>query len=190
MNVQILLKGQVQPNIPMYELKLPGYDVSKPLNQEDFKRMGAKIDKVIKSNYLGKETVLRSISSSMKQGTLDEVVEQISRTGTDYDVHGKKFKVSDDWKKESGADLFGAKVVIREDSEMIYRAIKAFYELPKDEQGQHMPQKADVIMIYDSNKLEQITYSSKRTGKVKNDAYNFLDKDNKQGALLGIIKIV
>lgn len=175
---------------PIYELSLPQYDVSKKLSEDDYKVIGSKIDEIIKKQYSGKEVVLRSISSSMKQDSIDDVVAQIQNCGTDYEVIGKKFKVSADWKKESDADLFGARVKVSNESEMLYRAIKSFYELPKDDSGAPMPQKADVIMIYDASKLEQITYTSKKTGKVKNDAYKFLTPKQKQEALIGIIKIV
>ena len=175
--------------VPLYELNLPQYDVSRELSSEDYKVIGSKIDEVIKKHYSGKDIVLRSISSSMKKGSIDDVVTQIQQRGTDYVVEGKKFKVSDDWKKDAKADLFGAGVKVSDESEMIYRAIKAFYELPKDDEGKPMPQKADIIMIYDASKLEQITYRSKNSGKLKKDAYNFLSPKQKQEALIGIIKI-
>ena len=176
--------------VPIYELNLPQYDVSRTLSEEDYRAISSRIDEIIKKQYSGKDVVLRSISSSMKQGSIDDVVAQIQNCGTDYEVEGKKFKVSDDWKKDAKADLFGAKAKVTDESEMLYRAIKAFYELPKDNDGNSTPQKADIVMIYDASKLEQITYKSKRTGKIKKDAYNFLSPEQKQEALIGIIKII
>ena len=176
--------------VKVIEVSLPEYDVSKNLNETDYRNISTKIDDIIKQHYSGKTVVVRGISSSTKNDDLDEVIRQIYETGTDYEVQGEVTEASKKWKKEADGDLFGNKKTIKEDTEITYNNIKLSYERPRDEKGKPRPQKVDVIMIYDSSKLKQLAPYEGKNGKMKTDAYNFLNPKQKQEALIGIIKIV
>ncbi len=175
--------------VKVIELLLPEYDVSKNLNETEYRIISKKIDDVIKQHYLGQTTVVRGISSSTKEADLDEVIRQICETGTDYEVRGEVTEASKKWKKEAEGDLFGNKKTIKEGAEITYNNIKLSYEKPTDSKGNPKPQKVDVIMIYDASKLEQLAPYEGKNGKMKTDAYKFLNPEQKQEALIGIIKI-
>jgi len=170
--------------IPVYSISIPEYHVRSEPSHE---LIGAKIDAVVKENFLGKSVVIRCISSKEHPGkSLDELVGVIKKIGIDrYDPEIKGDRYENLQNKH--IDLFGLDFKVTRKSKMLQQLIEPFYSWPLKENRE--PIRLDLVLIYDRAKLKRVihTYDGKRK---KRDGFIFKDSDNKRDALIGIIKIL
>ena len=171
--------------LPTYQIKISEYHVrSKP----DHRKIGAKIDKVIKKYFLGKKVAIRCLSSEDHKGkSVNEVVKIIKKLGTD---RYSKTRKGDRYENIEGKhiDIFALDFKITKKGEYLKYFIEPFYDLAIKYNGR--PVRLDIVIIYDLSKLKQVVHSYKgREGENKKDGFVFKDPDNKKGALLGIIKL-
>lgn len=168
----------------LIEINLPQYNIH---HEPESDAIGKVIDDEVKKQFLGKTVVLRGIASSEHPGkTVDELVDIISKTGTDkYDTERKGDRYENIENKH--IDLFGVLASVAEDSEMSKVIIWGFYHSAKEVHG--YPVRIDIIIIYDASQLEQISHQYEGREDIKDDGFTFKDLNNKAQAVLGIIKI-
>lgn len=166
------------------ELRLPQYTVDAEPND---KAIGNLIDNVIKQNFTGQTIVFRGIASSEHPGkSVDELIRIIQSTGTDrYDPDrgGDRYENIDN----KHIDLFAFKKKVTPNASLTQPLIWGFYHSAKGFHGQ--PVRIDIISIYDASKLKAVSHKYVGRDDVKRDGFVFNNPDDKQGALLAIIKI-
>ncbi len=169
--------------IPVYSIKIPEYDVK---TKPDWKKIGAKIDVVIKENFLGKKVAIRCLGSQEHKGkTVNDLVKIIKKLGHDrYDSKRK----GDGYENAGGekVDIFALDIIIRPKSKIMEKMIEPFYSWPI--KIGETPIRLDIAIIYDLSKLKKISYKHK--GRKCTYGFVFKDQKNKRDALLGIIKIL
>ncbi len=175
-------------NTKVIALALPEYDI---LAEPDYEGIGAKIDKALEDNFTGKQVALRAISLAEHCPlTLDELVAEILRTGWDRynpnrasldrhfdayrpDMHAGVVTIGQDHFGE-GADF-----------------VRKFYENILLDRGYRL--RIDVILIYDRDRLVQAEKADPDKPSVhprlEPYLFRFKDPNNKQAALLGILKL-
>lgn len=160
------------------KLNLPEYTVK---TQTNYSSIGNKIDEFLKNNFLGENLVIRAISCSERAQSAEETIKTILANGTDRtnkDIKGRGYEKHDD------IDIFGVKNQINENTKTGEIFVRNFYEQPL-KHGSN-PLKIDLLVLYDSNKLEKVEKSI--TGKKMDDAYKFKTND-KSSAIRSIIRI-
>ncbi|MGB4768799.1 MAG: hypothetical protein WBP22_06130 [Candidatus Saccharimonas sp.] len=167
------------------EVAIPFYTVD---SEPDDQAIGKIIDEKLKNQFPGKKVVVRAVASSEHPGkTVDELVEIIVQTGTDrYDPD----RTGDRYENIEGKhiDLFGFLADAGLDDGVFSKAVWGFYHSSKAIHG--YPMRIDIVSIYDASKMDQIIHRYEGREDVKDDGFAFKDQANKQGALLGIIKIL
>lgn len=170
-------------------LPLPEYKIDiKP----DYKTLGVKIDKVVEENFNGKDVAIRAISlTDHPQLTLDEFVDILAKTGTDkYDPLRKG--VAHEEFAAYNADLQASSCRVGTDPVGGADIIKKFYENVLLDRGYRL--RIDLLSIYDLHQLARATKEDKsKPGthpRLEPYLFRFKDRENKQQALLGIIKIL
>lgn len=180
-------------------IPLPEYTIScKP----DYESIGDKVDSIIECNFPDGCYLIRAIGKDDHPNlTLDQLVEVITKTGTDkyepdrksvahedfanydYDIQAEKFEIKDgkiileDFSKVRS--LFG---------EIVYN----FYENAPHDRGYSV--RIDLLLIYDSEQFDQArTVSPELSGvdpKFEKHLFKFKDPNNKPNTLVGIVKIL
>lgn len=170
--------------IPVYSVSAPDYNVD---TEPEHGLIGARIDLVVKKYFLGRNIVIRCISSQEHPGkSLDTLVDIIKQLGVDrYDPEREGDRYGNLYGKR--IDLFGLDFKVTLKSKMLEQFIEPFYSWPLKENRQ--PIRLDLVLIYDRTKLKRVihTYDGKRN---KRDGFAFKDPDNKKAALIGMIKIL
>jgi len=172
------------------DLSLPEYTIDQ---QPDYESIGAKIDKVLEENFIGKDVAIRALSlTDHPQLSLNEFVDIIVKTGTDkYDPNrkGVDHEVFEPYKPDFQAGFCTVgKNHFGEGADFI----KKFYENVLLDRGYRL--RLDLLVIYDLHQLIQ----ADKIDKVKPDVsehlvpylFRFKDPEHKQKALLGIIKLL
>lgn len=166
---------------PIYQIKVPEYKVT---TKPDWKKIGSKIDKIIKKHFLGKKTAIRCLSSKEHKGkTINQLVKIIKTTGTDrYDPKRK----GDRYENIQGKhiDFFALDYLIKPKTKIMQNFIEPFYTWPKK------PIRINIAIIYDFSKLKRVLHQYEGRTDIKRDGFMFKDHKNKQKAVLGIIKIL
>ena len=196
-------------NIPVYEIKKPdNYNITeqRDLSDDEWREVSNQIDQVIRDNYINnvnddssmQKILIRGISSANKteggsKMSIDDVVSNVVSSGHDRfgdaPSYAKNFanRVYDSTGEQ--ADLFAEDLDLTKaetQADLTLNLLKTFYEFSV-KKGKE-PRKVDVIMLYDESKLKQLSYKSH--GEDKHDAYKFLTPEQKQDALIGVIKLV
>jgi len=172
--------------IPVYTIKIPEYDVNE--KRPNHKKIGEKLDKIIKQHFLNKKIAIRALGSQEHEGKSQEnLIKIIKQTGTDrYDSKREGDRYENVERKK--IDFFAWKLKITKEFNLMKLFILEFYRWPKKSRG--YPVKVDIIIIYDPNKLKTITHRYKWRRDIKRDGFVFKNQKNKKGAILGIIKII
>lgn len=172
-------------NIPVYSISVPEYHVkSKP----DHKRIGEKIDKLIKKYFLGQKVAIRTLGSQEHKGkSVDNLIKLIKKLG--YDRYNPKRK-GDRYEnvENKKIDFFALDFKINKNTKIMEKFIEPFYTWPPKQRGSK-PIRLDIIIIYDLSKLKRIIHKYEGRTDIKRDGFVFKDIGNKKEAILGIIKI-
>ena len=173
--------------VPVYEIHLPEYQVD---TEPDHEVIGTKVDTFIKQTFMGQHIAVRCIASSEHpRKTIDEVVGIIRKLGHDrYDPMrvGDRYETNEKKKIE----IFAFDYHIDENSKIFSVFTWPNYHLTW--RKPYHPIRIDIIIIYDSSKLEQIefTYAGRESEGKRSDGFVFKDVENKAEALKAIIKIL
>lgn len=166
------------------EVNIPTYTVDNP---PDDKGIGKLVDDVLKELYLDKSVLVRAVASSEhKDKTLDELIEIISKTGTDrYDPN----RMGDRYEnvESKHIDLFAFPAVITKDSDIFAKAVWGFYHSAIEIHG--YPMRIDIAIVYDAALTEKVPHRYAGRNDIKDDGFKFKNPENKSEALLGIVKI-
>jgi GNAT superfamily N-acetyltransferase len=180
------------------EIEIPEYNLESKPNYES---IGKKVDKLIEANFGDGKYILRAIGSQDHQEkTLDELAEIIVKTGTDkYDPNRKAVCHDEfsgyDYDIQAGIlEISNGKIVIPNDYK--YKSefadiIWHFFEHTIFDRGFSV--RIDLLLIYDITKLKLAEKFSPDSLDVREGLesylYKFIDQENKNDALLGIVKI-
>ena len=169
-------------------LALPEYDIQ---TQPDYAAIGAKIDKALEDNFGGKRVALRAISLAEHCPlSLDQLAGEILRTGWDrynpnrasLDRHFDAYRPD----MHAGAVTIG-KDHFGEGADFV----RKFYENILLDRGYRL--RIDLILIYDRDQLVQAEKVDPDKPAVhprlEPYLFKFKDPNDKQAALLGILKL-
>ena len=170
--------------IPIYEVDISEYNIKK---RPVYKKIGKKLDEVIKKHFLGKNAAIRVLSSiEHKDKSVDELIKIIKKTGTDrYDSKKK----GDRYENIEGKkiDLFAWPVKVNSSFEVMRLFIRAMYRWPQKYRKGSI--RIDIIVLYDPSKLKRVYYKHTYKRKILSDGFVFKYPDKKSEAILGIIKV-
>ncbi len=171
-------------------LSLPEYTIA---TQPNYQTLGQKIDNVLEENFNGLDVAIRAISlTDHPKYTIDELADIIIRLGTDKydpDRKGVDHKIFEPYKPDFQAGFCTVgKNHIGQGADII----KKFYENVLLDRGYRL--RVDILLIYDLHLLvnaEKIDQSQPSIfSRLEPYLFRFKDPENKQQALLGIIKIL
>jgi len=190
----------------IFSEKIPGYNLEQI---PDFATIGKRLDNIVKENFPNKWLAVRGVSLQDHPGrSLTWLVEKIQELGTDrYDP--KRKGIHDGLDKEFGIDLHGVammyknKIVCPHYSDERRETGSAIGELLNDCHGGAMVDRGyalriDVLILYDLDQLASAPMIWTDNGPAYTDSpkspqetctFRFKHPENKQGALLGIIRI-
>jgi len=167
------------------EIKLPNYSVDA---EPDHLLIGKIVDNELKSQFPGKQVLVRAIASSEHPGkTVDELVNMIAQKGTDrYDPE----RAGDRYDNIEGKhiDLFAFPADLSTDNAVFNQAVWGFYHSAKVIHG--YPMRIDIVLIYDATKMQQVLHQYVGREDIKDDGFCFKEPNNKPDALLGVIKLL
>jgi hypothetical protein len=183
----------------LYSVSVPEYTVKE---KPDYLKVGRKVDGEIEKHLPDGKYVYRALGLDDHPGRpLDELVTIIVASGTDkydplrkgvcheqfcvydFDIHARLFEIK------------GAKIVIESEDRvpsLFGDTIYDFYEHAPLDRGHSV--RIDLLVLYDPDKMETAKLISPAGPRVRHELekylYKFRDPSNKQGALLGIVKIL
>src|SRR3989338_4155747 len=174
----------MKKSIPVYEILLPEYTLDK---KPDYRKVGKKLDSVIKKHFLGKKVCIRALGSQDHKLSKEELVQKIIEQGTDkYDSNKKGFW--HDWEayKDKGIDLFACYKEVTTKFRFMHEVVSDFYEGALVDRGYSV--RVDMLLFYNPDLLEMIPikYAENDIGE---DAWRFSFPEQKRKTLLGVIKI-
>lgn len=195
-----------QISVPEYKLKIfkssskkidhagtPWYTIKIPQvywdNKPDFEKIGAKIDKCLKSHFLGKKVAIRALGSEEHKGkTIDNLISIIKKLGTDrYSPHRKGDRY--DNLEGKHIDFFALDFKIKKGGEYFKQFLEPFYFWPIADRNR--PIRIDIAIIYDLSQLKRIEHRYKgRESEIKKDGFVFKYPKKKSDSIIGIIKIL
>ncbi len=117
--------------------------------------------------------------------SLDELIEIITKTGTDRYNISRKMAVAHDFYSDKGIEIFAVPAEVNKELDISAEAIQDFYEGALKDRGYSL--KIDLVVIYDLEQLELIPI--KYDDGIGKDAYKFRYPSRKSDAVLGFIKI-
>ena len=172
-------------------ISIPEYTIE---SQPDYEAVGSKIDRALEQNFEG-EFLLRSLSLvDHPQYTLDEFVDVIINLGTDKydpDRKGVEYEIFEPYQ----ADIQASLIHIEDgklQSDSYGEDVKRFYENVLLDRGYHL--RIDLLTLYDPTQMTRAEkINEKKIGvdpRFEKYLWNFKDTEKKQGALVGIVKIL
>jgi hypothetical protein len=185
-------------SVKIVSVSVPEYNVNK---KPDYFKVGKIVDEVIEKNFSDGRYIYRALSSDdHPRKTLDELVSIIIELGTDkYDparksVCHEQYSVYDYDIQAGSFEIKNAQIVVEPTDNyptLFGDTIYDFYENAPQDRGH--PVRIDLLVFYDVIKLEPAKLKSPGPGGVEprlsKYLYRFKDRENKQEALLGIVKI-
>ncbi len=171
---------------PWYNIKIPKIYWD---NVPDFEKIGKKIDKCLKSHFLGKKVAIRVLGSDEHKGkTIDDLIKIIKKLG--YDRYNPKRK-GDRYENldNKHIDFFALDFKVKKNDEYFKHFLEPFYFWPIADRNK--PVKVDIAIVYDLSQLERVEHRYKgREKEIKKDGFVFKNQDKKSDAIIGIIKIL
>jgi hypothetical protein len=168
----------------VFELTIPDY---KPGKVPDHDVVGKKLDDLLKKHFMGKKVVIRCIGSQDHPGlSLDELTDIVIKTGTDkYDAGRMGVGYEEFVKKGVHVDFYGEPVGVSKNVTIMSQQIWEMHHSAIGDRGFGVH--VDLVLIYHAEQLDMVMnlYDFHPTS----DGFTFKDPDNKQAALLGVIKI-
>lgn len=201
------------PNISVYSIKIPEYKVKKYSlrggslekyqgtpwveldipkiyfdKQPDFKKIGKKLDALLRKHFFGKNIVVRALSSQEhKDKDVEKLIEIIKKLGYDRYDPGREGDRYENIENKH-IDFFALPFKIEKKGEYFRYLIEPFYFWPIHDRGE--PIKIDIAIVYDLSKLELVEHQYKgRESEIKKDGFVFKDQNNRSDAVIGIILI-
>ncbi|MGD0779586.1 MAG: hypothetical protein ABR954_02220 [Dehalococcoidales bacterium] len=185
--------------IKVIAVAVPEYTVKE---KPDYLKIGRKVDAVIEKNFSDRKYIYRAIGIDDHPGlTLDELVSIILKSGTDrYNPNRKgvchdQFSVYNYDIQAGSFEIKNQKIVIEETDTyptLFGDTIYDFFENAPQDRGH--PVRIDILVLYDTNKLELAKLKNPELEEVvprlEKYLYKFRERDNKRDALLGIVKIL
>ncbi len=170
--------------IPSYKIELPEYVVGQT---PDYASVGRRLDETLIHNFNGKHIAIRCLSlRDHPSMSLEQLIETISKTGTDKYDPSREMSVAHDFYTEKGVELFAIPCRVDENAHLMGEAIKDFYEGALEDRG--YPMRVDLMVIYDMEQLELVPIDY--DGKIGDDAYKFKNLGNRADAVLGFISVL
>jgi hypothetical protein len=183
----------------IFTVTVPEYTVNE---KPDYLRIGKIVDTAIEENFSDGRYIYRALSSDdHPHKTRDELVSIIIELGTDkYDPSRKsvcheQYSVYDYDIQAGSFEIKNAKIVIEPTDNyptLFGDTIYDFYENAPYDRG--YPVRIDLLTLYDVSKLEPAKLKNPDSlgvdPRLSKYLYRFKDRDNKQEALLGIVKIM
>lgn len=183
----------------LISVSVPEYTVKK---KPDYLAIGAKLDKVIESNFKGRSIAVRGVGMIDHPGLkLDDFISNILKLGTDkYDLQRKG--VSHEEFEPYSPDMHALPCTVtdsglvsdlcKELPSVMAEVIKDFYEGARIDRG--YPVRLDLLLIYDLALLERaskLDETKPRTSPhLEPYLFRFKGPARKLEALLGIVKIL
>lgn len=199
----------MKKEIPVYQVKVPEYKLKQfnvdsnskyfdwyglkismiyEYNKPDFSEIGAKIDVCLAKHFLGKKVAIRVLSSQDHKISINELIKIIKKLGHDRYNLARKGDRYDNLENKH-IDFFALNFKVKSNGKYFKEFIEPFYYWPIADR--RFPIRIDIAIIYDLSKLKVVEHRYKgRENEIKKDGFVFKDQDNKQDALLGIIKIL
>ena len=150
--------------------------------------VGNKLDELLKECFMDKNVVIRCIGSQDHPNfSLNELTNIVVRTGTDkYDSGRMGVGYEEFVNKGIRVDFYGEPVKITKDTTVMSQAIWEMHHSAIGDRGFGVH--IDLVLIYDIEQLDMVMnlYRHHPTS----DGFVFKDPENKQAALLGVIKIL
>jgi hypothetical protein len=139
-------------------------------------------------HFAGQTIVVRGLSSKEHSDkSIDELVDIIKVTGTDrYDP--KRTGDRYDNIKGKQIDLFAFRRKVTPKMELFQDISWGFYHGAKAIHGK--PVRIDILIIYDAAQLKAVVHQYEGRDDIKRDGYVFRESDDKNAAVIGIIKIL
>jgi hypothetical protein len=183
----------------LIDIDLPEYNLDK---KPDYLSLGKKADEALEDGLPEGDYVYRAIGADDHPGlTLDDLVLKILEKGTDkYDPNRKEvcfeeFCMYDHDFQAGSFKIQNGKIMLDDSYEiptLFGDTIKKFYENVILDRGHRV--RIDLLLIYDAAKLEKakkIDSSADSIRPVLEEClYKFKDPENKQDALVAIVKIL
>jgi hypothetical protein len=188
--------GKMRSSIPVYTISLPEYTIEQ---EPDYLAVGSKIDHLIETHFLGKKIAIRGISLADHPGwSLDALVATILTLGTDkYDPQRKG--VLHEFYQPFAIDMHAVPGMVSvskglesphcQGPSVMAEFVGDFYTGPAVDRG-GPPLRIDILMIYDHHQLEPVFVPYEGEPDAEPCEFRFKHPDQKQKALLGIIKIL
>jgi hypothetical protein len=135
-------------------------------------------------NFKGMDVIIRGVQSEKHELPKEDLIKVILEKGTDrYAVSSdNEIKVND-----KPIDLFGYACRIEGDN-ICLPVLEGFHKW-KPMSLESPQRKADIWLVYDANKLENVEYNHSYYNVKAKDGYSFKDQNNKLDALLAVIVI-
>jgi len=186
-------------SVIVVSVSVPEYTVKK---KPDYLKVGKIVDKAIENYFSNGKYIYRALSKDDHlELTLDELVSIILKLGTDKYDPARKSVCHEQYSvyyydiQAGSFEIKNSKIVIETTgtySTLFGDTIYDFYENAPQDRGH--PIRIDLLMFYDAKKLEPAKLKSpESTGvgpRLEKYLYRFKDRENKRGALLGILKIL
>jgi hypothetical protein len=176
-------------SIPVYEIALPEYKIEPDM---DWLSAGRKLDRLIETHFREGPIAIRCIGLVDHPGwSLDDLVATIVRLGTDkYDprregLYYARDEVSDIHAGPAFITKEGLQAPKHTDGSPMAMVLELFYDGALADRGYSI--RLDVVMIYDLNQLEPCLEPIPVEQCYE---YRFKDPEQRQRALLGVIKIL
>lgn len=136
---------------------------------------------------MSKEVIVRCIGSQDHPDiSLDELTDTVTQTGTDkYDKSRMGVGYEEFVRKGIQVDFYGEEVTVTDDIDFMSQQIWEMHHSAIGDRGYGVH--VDLVLVYDARQLEMVMnlYDHHPTS----DGFVFKDPNNKQAALLGVIKI-
>lgn len=171
----------------MTELITISIPTHKPGKAPDHEVIGESLDQILKQHFMDKKVVIRCIGSQDHPNiSLDELTDIIMRDGTDkYDSERVGVGYEEFDRKGIKVDFYGEDTTVTKNTKVMAQALWEMYHSAMGDRGYGVH--VDLILVYDYEQLDMVMnlYDHHATS----DGFVFKHPDNKQGALLGVIKI-
>jgi hypothetical protein len=185
--------------VKVISISVPEYIIT---HKPDYLEIGKKVDEEIVKHFGDRKYTYRALGLDDHPGkTLDELVSIILESGTDkYDPHRKsvcheQFCVYDYDIQAGSFEIRDSKIVIEPTDRfptLFGDTIYDFYEHTPLDRG--CPVRIDLLVLYAPDKLELAKLINPDSPGVSPELekylYKFKDRNNKQDALLGIVKVL
>ena len=165
----------------LIHIKCPDYTFDSAL---DLNKVALCIDQRLIEYFYNRNVVIRGVQSEKHQVSKENLVNKILESGSDRYEEKSKHEVKS---SDKPIDLFGLACIIA-NIPITLPILEGFHRWKP--MSLEKPQlRADIWLIYEADKLENIEYNHSNYNVKARDGYIFKDAANKPDAMIGIIVI-